>query len=120
MSLFRHSRHVQNNSQDADLERLAEDVSPGAYQSQGLFRCESARPSQRELARSIIAVAHLADIMLSVELKPEPADEIKLGSEQVDVVFAQNHTPIASQNDFFSSLLDRFRPIENAPHARSQ
>jgi hypothetical protein len=38
-------------------------------------------------ARSLVALAHLADMMLSVELKPKPAHEIKLGFEEIDVVF---------------------------------
>jgi hypothetical protein len=43
-------------------------VNPGAYGSRRP-RCKS--------PASVIALAHLADMMLRVELKPEPTDEIK-------------------------------------------
>jgi hypothetical protein len=42
-------------------------------------------------ALSVFALAHLADMMLRVELKAEPADEIELRFEEIDVVFLIPH-----------------------------
>jgi hypothetical protein len=48
---------------------------------------EAAASWPQTSALSVFALAHLADIMLRVELKAEPADEIELRFEEIDVVF---------------------------------
>src|ERR1700720_624990 len=52
---------------------------------------EAARRGRKTSALSVFALAHLADMMLRVELKPEPADEIELRFEEIDVVFLVRH-----------------------------
>src|SRR6202158_3122153 len=52
---------------------------------------EAARRGRKTSALSVFALAHLADMMLRVELKAEPADEIELRFEEIDVVFLAPH-----------------------------
>ena len=52
---------------------------------------EAAHRGRKTSALSVFALAHLADMMLRVELKPEPADEIELRFEEIDVVFLVRH-----------------------------
>src|ERR1700730_16390012 len=52
---------------------------------------EAARRGRKTSALSVFALAHLADMMLRVELKAEPADEIELRFEEIDVVFLVRH-----------------------------
>ena len=52
---------------------------------------EAARRGRKTSALSVVALAHLADMILRVELKAEPADEIELRFEEIDVVFLVRH-----------------------------
>src|ERR1700675_1890383 len=52
---------------------------------------EAARRGRKTSALSVFALARLADMMLRVELKAEPADEIELRFEEIDVVFLVRH-----------------------------
>src|ERR1017187_3238540 len=61
------------------------------YLSSGPNTHEGARRGRKTSALSVFALAHLADMMLRVELKAEPADEIELRFEEIDVVFLVRH-----------------------------
>src|SRR5258708_38472604 len=52
---------------------------------------EAAASWPQTSALSVFALAHLADMMLRVEFKAEPADEIELRFEEIDVVFLIRH-----------------------------
>ena len=52
---------------------------------------ESARRGRKTSALSVFTLAHLANMILSVELKAELADEIELRFEEIDVVFLVRH-----------------------------
>ena len=46
---------------------------------------EAARRGRKISALSVFALPYLADMMLRIELKPEPADEIELRFENVKI-----------------------------------
>src|SRR5258707_4008401 len=52
---------------------------------------EAAASWPQTSALSVFALAHLADMVLHVELKAEPADEMELRFEEIDVEFLVRH-----------------------------
>ena len=52
---------------------------------------EAARRGRKTSALSVVTLAHLADMILRVELKAELADEIELLFEEIAVVFLVRH-----------------------------
>src|SRR5260370_36017968 len=52
---------------------------------------EAAASWPKTSALSVVALAHLADMILRVELKAELVDEIELRFEEIDVVFLVRH-----------------------------
>ena len=52
---------------------------------------EAARRGRKTSALSVVALAHLADMILRVELKAELVDEIELRFEEIDVAFLVRH-----------------------------
>ncbi len=52
---------------------------------------EAARRGRKTSALSVVALVHLSDMILRVELKAELVDEIELRFEEIDVVFLVRH-----------------------------
>ena len=53
---------------------------------------EAARRGRNTSALSVVTLAHVADMILRIELKAELADEIELRFEEIDVVLLVRQT----------------------------